>query len=174
MPSRRRPLIVLLVIVIVMFAGMQLIRPERTNPPADPGRDIRSHLQVPPDVAAILERSCRDCHSNETKWPWYSAVAPASWLLAYDVRAGRGEMNFSEWGDYEAEEASHLLEEACELTREREMPLRPYTWLHPRARLSDADVERLCAWTESARKEVASREPAEGSGPSQHDTASVP
>jgi len=150
-----------MVIAIVMFAAIQLFPPERTNPPVDPARTLEAHVAIPADIAAILERSCRDCHSNETTWPWYSYVAPASWLLAYDVREARGEMNFSEWGDYDAEDASHLLEEACELVEEGEMPLPPYTWLHPGAKLSEADVARLCEWTEAARQEIASRAPAD-------------
>ena len=152
-----------------MFTAIQLFPPERTNPPVDRARTLQARMPVPADIGAILERSCRDCHSNETRWPWYSRVAPASWLLAYDVRTARDEMNFSEWGDYDAEDASHLLEEACEMVREGEMPLYPYTWLHPGATLSAADVDRLCEWTEAARQEIASRAPAEDDDGHTHD-----
>jgi hypothetical protein len=164
----RRPLVVLLAIVIALFAVIQLFPPDRTNPPVDPSLRIQAHVAVPSDITAIFERSCRDCHSNETRWPWYSHVAPASWLLAYDVRHGRDEMNLSEWGGYDAEDASYLLEEACEMVTEGEMPLRPYTWLHPGAKLAAGDVERLCEWTEAARQEMASRAPADESGAQSH------
>lgn len=157
-----------MVIAIVMFAAIQLFPPERTNPPVDPARTLEAHVAIPADIAAVLERSCRDCHSNETTWPWYSYVAPASWLLAYDVREARGEMNFSEWGDYDAEDASHLLEEACELVEEGEMPLPPYTWLHPGAKLSEGDVARLCEWTEAARQAIAARAPADAGSTETH------
>ena len=137
-----KPLRVLFVVLVAMFAALQLVRPERTNPPVDSSSRIDAHVSVPADVAAILERSCRDCHSNETRWPWYSHVAPVSLLLAYDVREGRDEMNFSEWGDYDAETADEMLEEICKMVTDGEMPLMPYTWLHPDARLSRADVAR--------------------------------
>ena len=150
-----RPLLVLLLVLVVFFLALQLVRPERTNPPVDPAMRIDAHLTVPPDVAAILGRSCRDCHTHETRWPWYSHVAPPSLLLAHDVREGRDELNFSEWGDYDEETASDQLEEICEQIRDGVMPLRPYTWLHPDAKLSAADVDRLCQWTEQARAEIA-------------------
>lgn len=168
----RRPVLVLLGILIVMFAALQLVRPERTNPPVDPSSRIDAHVAVPPDVAAILERSCRDCHSNETRWPWYSHVAPVSLLLAYDVREGRDEMNISEWGDYDAETADEILEEICEMVTDGEMPLRPYTWLHPGAKLSDGDVERLCEWSKQARAALKASEVSDdGSGGSRERVA---
>lgn len=146
-----KPLLVLFAVLVAMFAALQLVRPERTNPPVDPSSRIEAHVMVPAEVAAILERSCRDCHSNETRWPWYSHVAPVSLLLARDVREGRDEMNFSEWGDYDAETTDEILEEICEMVTDGEMPLMPYTWLHPEARLSSGDVERLCEWSKQAR-----------------------
>jgi hypothetical protein len=154
---RRSPLLVLLVVVLGMFAALQLIRPDRTNPPVDPALRIDAHVTVPADIGAILDRACRDCHTNQTRWPWYSHVAPPSLLLAHDVREGRDELNFSEWGDYDEETASEQLEDICDQVRQRQMPLRPYTWMHPEARLSDDDVQRLCAWTDRARGEVAAR-----------------
>lgn len=157
MARTRKPFLVLLGVFFAMFAALQLVRPERTNPPVDPSMRLDAQLTVPREVAAILERSCRDCHTNETRWPWYSQVAPPSLLLAHDVREGRDELNFSEWGDYDAETADEQLEEICEMVTDGEMPLRPYTWLHPDARLSAADVSRLCEWTEQARRELASR-----------------
>jgi Haem-binding domain len=111
-------------------------------------------LTVPREVATILDRSCRDCHTNETRWPWYSHVAPASLLLSHDVREGRDLLNFSEWSDYDTETADEQLTEICKEVREGEMSLRPHTWLHPEAKLSSRDVEVLCAWTEKARAEV--------------------
>jgi hypothetical protein len=150
----RKPLLVLSGVVFGFFVLLQAVRPERTNPPVDPANTLESHVTVPQDVAAILERSCRDCHTHETRWPWYSQIAPTSMLLARDVREARDELNFSEWGDYDAETADEQLHEMCEEVREGVMPLRPYTWLHPEAKLSPADVEVLCAWTEKARAEV--------------------
>jgi hypothetical protein len=145
---------VLVVVVSGLFVVMQFIRPERSNPPVDPARTLEARLAVPADVAGILERSCQDCHTHKTRWPWYSRFAPGSWLLARDVNEARDELNLSEWDSYDEETAAEQLEAMCEETKEGEMPLRPYTWLHPGARLSSADVEQLCAWTERARREI--------------------
>jgi hypothetical protein len=153
----RRPLLVLIAVLFGFFVLLQAVRPERTNPPVDPANKLDAQVSVPPQVAAILDRSCRDCHTHETRWPWYSQIAPASLLLARDVREARDEMNFSEWGDYDAETADEQLHEICEQVREGAMPLGPYTWLHPAAKLSPRDVEVLCAWTETARAEVKAR-----------------
>ena len=147
----------LVVVVSGLFVVMQFIRPERSNPPVDPARALEAHVAVPDEVARILERSCQDCHTHKTRWPWYSQVAPGSWLLARDVSQARDELNFSEWDNYDEESAAEQLEEICEQVKVGEMPLRPYTWLHPGAKLSSADVEKLCAWTERAGHEISSR-----------------
>jgi hypothetical protein len=135
---------VLLVVALVMLA-VQLVPVPRTNPP------VEEEVPAPPEVRAVLERSCYDCHSHETRWPWYAWVAPASWLLAYDVSEAREHMNFSTWDRYDAEKRRKLLGEAWEEVEEGHMPLRAYLWLHPDAELDDADRALLRAWSESAR-----------------------
>jgi Haem-binding domain len=132
--------------VAVAFVLIQFHRPPRVNPPVDPNRTIQAVMPVPPQVDAILKRSCNDCHSHATHWPWYSNVAPVSWLVADDVEEGREHLNFSEWASYPPRDAGHLLEEMCEETGEGEMPLKAYVLTHPRARLSDADKRALCEW----------------------------
>lgn len=128
---------VVLVAVVVILAGAQLVRPARTNPAADAPLAIGDR-----GVESILRRSCFDCHSNETRWPWYSNVAPASWLVVRDVNKGRNEMNFSHWKDPEGK----LRAEICENVREGEMPLAIYLPLHADARLTEADRKTLCTW----------------------------
>ena len=108
-------------------------------------------ISVPDDVQTVLKNSCYDCHSNLTEWPWYSRVAPASWLVYRDVKKGRDEMNFSEWGDYSERRRNSKLEEIEELVTEKKMPLKIYLSLHPEARLSVADKETLIYWSRSAR-----------------------
>jgi Haem-binding domain len=143
-----------LLVLLALFAAIQMWRPDRTNPPVDASNRIEAHLDVPPEIKATLARACRDCHSNETVWPWYSHVAPASWLLARDVTMAREQMNLSEWGEYDAESAADIVKEMCEEVRSGAMPLMPYTWLHRDARLSPTDVQRLCDWTEKARQSL--------------------
>jgi len=144
----------LLVVLIVAFIGSQFIRPARTNPSVDESKTMFATGKVPADVRGILERSCADCHSHATVWPWYSNVAPVSWLVAEDVVDARKEMNFSVWGDYTPKRAEHKLEELCEQVEQREMPLKKYTFLHPNAKLTDADRRRLCEWSSAWRREI--------------------
>jgi hypothetical protein len=128
---------------------MQFIRPERSNPPINTSQTIHASLPVDPAVDATFARSCNDCHSNLTVWPWYSNVAPVSWLLVSDVRRGRSNLNFSEWGSYPLEKQQELLKGICAEVSDKEMPGSAYTLMHPAARLTDADTGSICAWTRS-------------------------
>jgi hypothetical protein len=131
----------------IVLIGAQFVRPARTNPRTEPTRALAAARPVPREVAATLARACRDCHSNETRWPWYSNVAPVSWFVIDHVDHGRSHFNYSEWSRYEDAEATRLLKEACRRARKQEMPLPSYTLMHRQARLSPADIEGLCAWT---------------------------
>jgi hypothetical protein len=99
----------------------------------------------------VLERSCRDCHSNETVWPWYSNVAPISWFVIDHVDHGRSHLNFSEWGREDAAHREELLRNICDWTKDGRMPLPSYLWMHRSAALSAAEGIALCTWTAHAR-----------------------
>src|SRR5258705_4623761 len=103
-----------LFVLAVAFLAIQFVRPPRTNPPIDPTKTIEATASVPADVHAILDRSCADCHSNKTVWPWYARVAPVSWLLADDVKKGRKELNLSEWGTFKPRRKARKLDELCD------------------------------------------------------------
>lgn len=133
----------------ICLAAIQAVRPARVNPPIDNSQTVRSLITGQPRAMAAIDRSCGDCHSNETTWPWYSSVAPVSWLIAHDVNEGRAELNFSEWGNYSPEKRAKLLKKSCEEAREGEMPLAIYTWLHPAAKPSATDIAELCSLTDS-------------------------
>lgn len=141
-------------IVLVLLVGMQIFRPDRTNPPEDASRTLFAAMDVPPDVARILQTSCIDCHSNRTEWPWYSNVAPASWLVTDHVSEGRHEMNFSTWADLSDHRARKLLGEICEEVEEGKMPIPNYLWLHREAALSEQDKATLCAWANARRGDL--------------------
>jgi hypothetical protein len=136
-------------IAVVILTIIQLIRPARNNPPVIAGETIHARLPVDPAMNATLHRSCNDCHSNLTVWPWYTNVAPASWLIISDVRRGRAELNFSEWGTYPLKKQQELLKQTCAEVSERKMPVAAYTLLHPSAKFTDADIAAVCAWTRS-------------------------
>jgi len=84
------------IVLLVLFVGLQLKRPARTNPAVDESQTIEAHTPIPPQVKDILDRSCRDCHSNKTEWPWYTNVAPVSWWITGHVDQGRNNLNLSE------------------------------------------------------------------------------
>src|SRR5215475_15640323 len=104
-----------------ILAVIQVVRPARTNPPIDPKQEIHAKLNIEPTVAIVLARSCNDCHSNRTVWPWYSHLAPASWLVVSDVNRGRKALNFSEWSMYGASQQQKHLHEICKEVMEGEM-----------------------------------------------------
>lgn len=138
--------------LVVFLVVAQAIRPARTNPTIDSKNEIAASVNVPPDVASILTRSCSDCHSNRTVWPWYSGVAPFSWLVVYDVREGRSKLNFSDWGAWSPEKNRRMLGEICKEVTEKEMPGSIYPLMHPGSQLSDADIQAVCRWTQSAQQ----------------------
>jgi len=138
-----------LLLLVVVFLAAQFFRPTRANPPVSEAQTLHATTHVPPDVHAILDRACVDCHTNTTTWPWYSNVSPVSWWLADHVEEAREELNFSKWGTYSDRRRHKKLEQICEEVKEGEMPLKEYLWLHPSAKLSDADRAALCRWAES-------------------------
>jgi hypothetical protein len=146
----------LVLALLVLFVMIQFIRPSRANPPVNPKLEINASQSVSPAVESIFLRSCNDCHSNRTVWPWYSNVAPASWLVAYDVNKGRSAVNLSEWATYPAEKRNELLKEICKEVSDGEMPGIAYTLPHPVARLTDADVQTICQWTQAAGQRLSS------------------
>ncbi len=133
----------------------QFFGPAKTNPAFDASQAIEARLQVTPPVAAILDRSCNDCHSNKTRWPWYSNVAPVSWFVIDHVNEGRDNLNFSEWGRYTNRDVDSLLRQMCREVRAGVMPLSSYTPLHPSAKLSTEDVKTFCDWTDAERARIA-------------------
>jgi hypothetical protein len=99
-------------------------------------------------VLATLRESCFACHSNQTKWPWYSHVAPISWLVTHDVNHGREELNFTRWGDYDEDERTEKIEEIWEMVEDGEMPPWFYLPLHPEATLDATDLKTLRRFSE--------------------------
>jgi hypothetical protein len=135
-------------VLVVLFGLLQLTNPARTNPPVV--YDLPA-TNAPPHVAALLHAACYDCHSYETKWPWYSRIAPMSWLITQDVNEGRTHLNFSDWPK-ETDRAAKKLDRINEVIDYREMPPKKYTALHPDARLTEAQHQELLDWSETQSK----------------------
>jgi hypothetical protein len=125
------------------FVAIQFVPVERTNP------IVETEVPASAQVRAVLRESCYDCHSNESVRPWYSKVAPVSWLVARDVQEAREKLNFSTWNRLSSAEQRESLEEVWEEVEEGEMPLWFYLPLHPGARLTEAELQLLRAWSMS-------------------------
>lgn len=122
------------------FIGLQFAQEPKTNPP------VTAEIVVPDDLKNILRISCYDCHSNETKWPWYSYIAPVSYLIVDDVKEGRAKLNFSEWGKYDEAKKIKLKEEIWEEIEKDDMPLPVYTFLHPDSKMDFIKKEKIRKW----------------------------
>ncbi len=138
--------------VLVLVAALilaQAIRIEKSNPP------VTHDISADPAVKPLLHRACYNCHSNETIWPWYSTVAPASWLVASDVNEGRRQLNFSEWEAYSQSVQAEKLKAIADEMKEGDMPPWYYSLVHRDARLKPAEREQIRAWTATALESVA-------------------
>lgn len=132
-------------LLVLALVVMQFFQPERTNPVSDPRASFEAVVKPPHEVVSSMKRACHDCHSNQTVWPWYSNIAPVSWLIASDVNEGRARLNFSDWTQAGADGEKPEIGELCSEVQAGKMPLRFYTALHPQAKLSSREVAALCA-----------------------------
>lgn len=130
----------------------QFIRPSHTNPPINAAVDFVNVANPPAEVLDLMKKACYNCHSDETKYPWYSNVAPISWWMANHINGARGGMNFSAFGTYSTEDQNKFLRKCARLVEKKKMPLPSYTWLgrHPEARLTDAQRTAMVDWFKAA------------------------
>lgn len=142
------------VVVIVALIVVQFIRPNFSNPPVVAAETLYASTEVPNEVQQVLARSCIDCHSNETRYPWYSKISPFSWLLANHIDDGRRELNFSLWNTYSPKKKVRKLEELCEQVEQSEMPLPSYLWIHREAVMADGDAALLCSWAKTEGERI--------------------
>ena len=136
----------ILVGLLAILLVMQLFRIDKTNPPIEAAQEFRQVMAPPHEVQQLLEVSCYDCHSHETRYPWYSNVAPFSWMLQNHVVEGREHFNFSTFGSLPADERAELLHESAEEIEKKKMPLEGYTALHPEAVLTAEQRTLLARW----------------------------
>jgi Haem-binding domain len=130
----------ILIALAIIVVGIQFVPVDRSNPP------VTEKIDAPSNVLSILKASCFDCHSNETEWPWYSYVAPVSFLVSADVEDGRKRVNFSEWDKYDDEKRAKKLDAIIKEVEEGEMPLSKYTLMHPDAKMDQAKIKVLKDW----------------------------
>ena len=132
-----------LAVIVLQFAN-----PPHENLPVVPGHDVLAGNTPPPSVAALLKNSCYDCHSFETKWPWYSYIAPVSWYVVRDVNAARASLNFSDWPHDDAPRARKRWRHIADAVQNGEMPPPNYNWMHRQARLNAPQRAELVKWAE--------------------------
>ena len=133
---------------LVVLILIQFIRPEK-NESSDMTNHISQVVDIPSEVNEIIKTSCADCHSNFTKYPWYSEIAPISWYLAQHVKEGKEHLNFSEWTTYNKNQQSHIQKDLEEVLESHEMPLKSYLIMHEEAKLSKEQNETLLNWVKT-------------------------
>lgn len=148
--------IALLVILIVM----QAFRPAKNNS-GDTSKDISVSYVVPADVKSILAKACNDCHSNSTRYPWYSEIQPVSWWLSDHIKDGKRHFNFNEFEGYQVARQYKKLEECIDEIKKGDMPLSSYTIIHKDAILSDEEKSTLFTWLDIVRDSIKARYPAD-------------
>jgi hypothetical protein len=147
---KKKILLGLLFILVII----QFFRIDKSNPEINMVNDFIKINNPPEEIATLLKTSCYDCHSNTTKYPWYSNVSPISWWVKHHIDEAREELNFSEWGSFKAKRKDHKLEEAIEELEEGEMPLNSYTWTHSEANLTAEQKTELLNWFKETRKKA--------------------
>lgn len=136
----------ILLAILIVFIAIQFIRPER-NSSKGVQADIITQLNIPANVAGVLKTSCYDCHSNNTRYPWYANIQPAGWLLAEHVRDGKEELNFNEFPTYSYRRQLSKLKSIKNSIKDGSMPIASYTLLHPDAKISGESKALLIQWT---------------------------
>jgi hypothetical protein len=141
-------------VLIAVLAAAQFVRPARNLSAAPEPNHLGVAHPIPADVQGLLQRACYDCHSNNTHYPWYSEVQPVRWWLDSHIKDGKRHLNFSEYGTYPAKRALKKAEEIGDEVEHHEMPLKSYTWMHPEARLTAAEIKLLTDWADKLQDQL--------------------
>lgn len=150
----------LLIVLLVVFVVAQAFRPEKNNS-NDTSKDISNSYVVPENVKTILAKACNDCHSNNTRYPWYAEIQPVAWWINDHVKDGKKHLNFNEFDGYRIARQYKKLEECIEEVKDGEMPLTSFTIIHKDAKLSDDEKQILFTWCEIVRDSIKARYPAD-------------
>lgn len=138
------------ILVFILFAliVIQFIHPKRNKTTGDQPNYIGKSYAVPGDVKTILEKACNDCHSNNTRYPWYSYIQPVDWWLTGHINDGKRHLNFDEYSNRRLRSQYGKMEETIDLVKKGEMPLNSYTWIHKDAILTENEKSILIGWAE--------------------------
>ncbi|WP_226065401.1 heme-binding domain-containing protein [Kaistella polysaccharea] len=144
----------ILIILVVAFVLIQFFPIDKNNPPLTPQMDFLKIKNTPEHTANLIKNGCYDCHSNESKYPWYSNVQPVGWFLKNHIEEGRKELNFSTFATYPKKKEAKKFDEAAELLEKNEMPLDSYVIGHPEAKFTAAEKEELVHYFKTLAQET--------------------
>lgn len=141
----------ILFVILLILVAIQFITIDKTNPPVDDSKDFITLTNPPNDLGTVIKSACYDCHSHHTKYPWYSNVAPASWLIKEHINNGRNHLNFSVWTDYKEDKKNHKIEECIDMIKSGEMPMEGYVFFHEEAEINHEQKMQLINWLTELR-----------------------
>lgn len=139
----------ILLAILAILVVIQFFQIDKTKPESDPAKDFITVENPPQAVAEMLKNTCYDCHSNHTKYPWYTSVQPVAWWIRGHVRGARMQVNYSEWADYNQEDKTHALREMAEVMEEKRMPPKSYVSMHPESKMTAEQEAELLAYFRS-------------------------
>jgi hypothetical protein len=140
-----------------IFVLIQFVQPARNQNGQVLDTDISKMVSVPKNVQSILSKSCFDCHSNNTRYPWYTSIQPGGWFMAYHVRNGKEKLNFSDFGSYTKRRQESKLKSIAKQVEEDEMPLSSYALIHRDAVLSPSEKAAITVWANNARDSLSAK-----------------
>ena len=149
----------ILLIFLIILLAIQFIRPAKNIHQGPQPYDISTVYAVPPGVDSILVKACNDCHTNNTRYPWYNNLQPVAWFLDNHVKDGKKSFNLNQFATYTAARKYDKIKEVKKQVDKGEMPLSSYTLIHRDAHLTDVEKNELFAWSESIRKQMEAQYP---------------
>ncbi len=141
----------ILLSLLGVFLILQVFSIDKSLPETIDSEDFFKMENVPLEVSSLLRRACKDCHSHQTDFPWYTNIEPLSWWINGHIEFGRENLNFSKWNSYDAVKKRRKIDECIEVLQKRRMPFKSYKWLHDEAKLSEAEYESLILYFQSIR-----------------------
>lgn len=144
----------ILLVLLLVFLAAQAIRPKKNDGSSNGPKDITTVVAVPDSVQALLKKSCYDCHSNHSDYPWYDRVAPVSWWITNHINEGKRGLNFTEFADYTSKRKAKKLDGIAKTVQKGEMPLNSYLWMHGDAKLSEAQKKTIVDWANAAKQTI--------------------
>lgn len=140
--------------MLIVLVCIQFIRPTKNKSANASPNDITSHYDIPDSVLSVLKKSCYDCHSNNTIYPWYFNIQPVAWWMADHINEAKDNLNFSEFRSYKAKKQIKKLHGVASLVEKKKMPLDSYLWIHKYAKLDEAQIKLVVDWSKALQAKI--------------------